>query len=64
MSTEVRVATLPVCNFCQETAHYDAKTAMGPWANLCEQHFQTYAMYPLALGTGRGQRLILGDVDV
>lgn len=61
MSTEAKVARLPVCDFCDQTAHYDAKTAVGPWAHLCEQHFQTCAMYPLALGTGRGQRLVLAE---
>ena len=36
-------------------ASYDGKTSMGPWANMCEDHFQSHGT---GLGTGRGQRLI------
>lgn len=32
---------------------YDARTAMGPWATMSEDSFE---MYGLGLGTGRGQK--------
>jgi hypothetical protein len=32
------------CDFCAEPALYDAKTQMGPWANLCEVHKNKYAV--------------------
>lgn len=28
------------CDFCKEIAKYDGKTVYGPWAFMCEQHFQ------------------------
>ena len=54
--TEVVVSRLPKCDFCPTTAQYDAKTRMGPWANMCPTHFR---MYGYGLGLGRGQKLIL-----
>ncbi|GLY20025.1 hypothetical protein Kisp01_70390 [Kineosporia sp. NBRC 101677] len=39
-------------------AHYDGATTKGPWANMCEACFLDYGR---GLGTGRGQRLIVGD---
>jgi len=56
MSTSVLVDTLPVCSFCDKEAHYDGKTKMGPWADMCEDHFREYG---IGLGVGRGQRLIV-----
>ena len=58
MSTEVKVPVLPPCDFCTDgtKATYDAKTKQGPWAYLCEDHYQRVG---LGLGTGRGQRLIV-----
>lgn len=58
MSDQVVVSVLPKCDFCTATAAYDAKTHMGPWANLCKQHF---AVYGVGVGTGRGQRLVLKE---
>lgn len=61
--TEVIVDKLPPCDFCQrdptiafQAAHYDGKTRMGPWADMCEEHFQQYGV---GLGLGKGQKLIL-----
>lgn len=56
---EVRVKQLPNCDLCmlkdkQTPAMYDGKTKDGPWANMCEAHFQSHGV---GLGTGRGQRL-------
>ena len=71
MSDKVVVAEFPRCNFAEPSAlgqrtpcrddgeaHYDGKTILGPWANMCEQHFDEYGV---GLGTGRGQKLILRD---
>lgn len=30
------------CDFCKEPAVYDAKTSLGPWANLCEADYTMY----------------------
>jgi hypothetical protein len=29
------------CDVCGEAAYYDTPTTEGPWANLCELHFET-----------------------
>jgi len=42
------------CDFCDKEAKFDAKTQIGPWAYMCDHHFQ---MYGVGLGVGRGQRL-------
>lgn len=75
MSERVKVSKLPPCDICTygapgfeqpkapmgtELAHYDGKTVFGPWANMCEAHFQTYGT---GLGTGRGQELIVPGSD-
>jgi len=43
---------LPKCQIpgCQETAGYDEKTKMGPWAYLCETHHEEF-------GVGIGTKL-------
>jgi hypothetical protein len=61
MSHEVIVDKKPHCDFCQRNsetvdAEYDAATTIGPWANMCQSHFETFG---IGLGTGRGQKLIL-----
>jgi hypothetical protein len=56
MSERATVASLPTCDFCTQTAQYDGKTRMGPWANMCPDHFVDYG---IGLGTGRGQRYVL-----
>lgn len=50
------------CDLCksqglQVQAVYDGKTIHGPWAYMCEEHF---GVMGVGLGTGRGQRLIVG----
>jgi len=57
MSQEVKVTSLPKCDTCGDTALYDAKTVMGPWANLCDMCFNTYTTGQLGLGLG--QRLMV-----
>jgi hypothetical protein len=51
------------CDLCksqglQVEAVYDGKTVHGPWAYMCENHFGAMGV---GLGTGRGQRLIVGE---
>lgn len=65
MSKETYVTSLPQCDICRYEentpgieANYDGKTVRGPWANMCERHF---ASHGLGLGTGSGQRLIVGE---
>ena len=60
-ATEVRVFSLPDCDFCKEAgiarkAAYDGKTIYGPWANMCDDDFEQVGV---GLGLGRGQRLVL-----
>lgn len=60
-STETYVAGLPDCQGCEGDPHpaaYNAKTVLGPWANLCETKFPILGV---GLGLGRGQRLIVGE---
>ena len=59
MAEQVKVSTLPKCDLCQNTALYDAKTKMGPWAYMCDECFNDYG--PKQLGTGYGQKLILQE---
>lgn len=61
MSDTVKVAKLPFCQVCKDgtRAAYDAATTQGPWAYLCQRHFE---LLGIGLGTGRGQLLIVeGD---
>lgn len=60
------VSQLPLCNFCEENgqkvkAEYDGRTQRGPWANMCAVHFGGFGV---GLGTGKGQRLIVGEKPV
>jgi hypothetical protein len=55
------VSTLPNCDFCaamnrKVKAKVDGKTDLGVWANMCARH---YASRGIALGLGKGQRLVL-----
>jgi hypothetical protein len=60
--TSVEVKHLPTCDFdpVHGKAHYDGKTHMGPWANMCEDCFKAYGS---GLGLGKGQRLVVRPVD-
>ncbi len=60
MSDSVRMTEKKTCDihwYDKKTpgivAHYDAKTKMGPWANMCEACFQEVG---IGLGTGLGQK--------
>jgi hypothetical protein len=61
---EAVVAVIPACDFCKQggtttDATHDGATNMGPWAFMCEPHFQQYGV---GLGEGRGQRLFTEDI--
>lgn len=46
------------CNICKDeigNEMFDAKTIMGPWANMCGACF---VMYGIKLGTGFGQKYV------
>jgi hypothetical protein len=64
---EAYVASLPDCDVCKfgggkrNVAAYDGATTQGPWAYMCEEHF---ASHGVGLGTGVGQRLIVGERPV
>lgn len=70
MSKEVTVSQLPECDFHKQRGVsvpglYDAKTDFGPWANMCENCMRLYGPWDDStgtprLGTGVGQRLVLG----
>lgn len=65
MSTTAYVTRLPACDICkhedgvEREATYDAKTYLGPWANVCEDHFESHTSGQL--GTGHGQQFIVGE---
>jgi len=50
--------TLPKCDIpgCNEEAHYDDKTKMGPWGFLCERHEREFGM---GIGTRLEKRVNL-----
>lgn len=32
----------PICDLCMDLAIYDAKTKAGPWAYLCQRHYDNF----------------------
>lgn len=42
---------MPKCDFCGQPAAYDAKTILGPWAYVCQQHFNMYCHHTEGLYT-------------
>jgi hypothetical protein len=67
MGDTTYVTKYPSCDICKyeqsrtSEAHYDGRTTSGQWAYMCATHF---ASRGLGLGTGKGQRLIVGDKPV
>jgi len=48
--------TVVKCNLCADhgvsrPAVYDAKTVMGPWANLCDEHMESHGVKAKGLST-------------
>ena len=41
-STRPKSKIVRTCDFCKKQARYDGKTAMGPWAYMCEEHHRLY----------------------
>lgn len=66
MADTAYVTKLPNCDFCKieqgkETpATYDAATLQGPWASMCDEHY-IFNRRSSLLGTGRGQRYVVGE---
>jgi hypothetical protein len=63
MVKKTSVRNLPDCDVCRAEGHqqpalYDARTPAGPWAYLCETHFQALKC---SLGEGCGQLLIASE---
>lgn len=36
-------ALRPKCDFCNAPATYDTQTILGPWAHVCDKHFERYS---------------------
>lgn len=62
--TATTVTRRPDCDICKYEEHrvnprpavVDGKTKDGPWANMCQDHFESHG---IGLGLGRGQQLII-----
>jgi hypothetical protein len=67
MGDTAYVLKYPDCDICKHEqdriteAHYDGQTLTGQWGYMCEVHF---ASRGTGLGTGKGQRLIVGEKPV
>lgn len=70
-NSTVQVSKFPDCDLCKsrhalveyylvKPAGYDARTIIGSWAYLCEEHFKEFG---IGLGLGKGQRLVLREVN-
>ena len=55
---KVYVDEIPKCDFCEKKSYADAKLCFGPWAYVCQTHFD---LYGCKLGMGVGQKLKLMD---
>lgn len=53
---------IPKCDFCEKPATMDGKTVLGPWAYMCNEHIQEYAIGKGQTGVGIGQKLTLKEV--
>tara|TARA_R100001086_G_scaffold211788_1_gene127796 strand:+ start:449 stop:709 length:261 start_codon:yes stop_codon:yes gene_type:complete len=56
VTTTAKVLKLPKCDYCLSNAKYDAQTKQGPWAYMCNSHFNQHARTK-KLGLGLGQEL-------
>ena len=56
--TKAEVRNIPNCDFCTQSAKYDAQTTMNKmWAFMCETHYTEYRAHT-ELGLGKGQLLV------
>lgn len=69
MATEVYVSKAPMCDVHRLVygveiipATYDGRTVDGPWANMCDACWDEIGCG--MLGTGNGQRIIVGPEPV
>lgn len=67
MSDTAYVSKLPECdihhydhNVLGVPATHDVRTKTGQWANVCDECRPIVAL-SMELGTGKGQRLVVGD---
>jgi len=63
MSDTTYISSPRECSFCQQDgtvrqATVDGKTIFGGWAYMCDEHFKSHG---IGLGTGKGQKLIVGE---
>lgn len=57
MSSEVKVAKIPICDIHRDRPAYaDARLPHGIWASVCKACFDRYCC---SLGTGQGQEYVL-----
>lgn len=62
--TTARVTRIPNCDFPHgepTPALYDAKTLQGPWAYMCQTHFDSDHRGGLGLGIGQKLELLTGS---
>ena len=62
---KVLMTSIPNCDVCSQEgmerkAKYDAATKFGPWAYLCQEHFDSHG---IGLGLGQGQELVQLERD-
>lgn len=50
MNNTTKLYQIQKCDFCLSTARYDGKTVTGPWAFMCERHFQMFGYGKTGLG--------------
>ena len=58
MGKVARIQMMPKCDFDHDEpadAKYDGRTWLGPWAYMCDRHFEALGV---GLGTGKGQYLM------
>ena len=61
----VRLNTIPKCAFCNKVAVYDAPTATGKWAYMCDKHFDlNAARSALSCGSKLVQRIQEESKDI
>ena len=57
----VRLVNKVKCEYCKNIAEYDARTGIGAWCYLCQEHFERYG---IGLGLGRGQKIVYDEQKI